>query len=65
MQHPNLLCNIRTKHLQHTSETSKTLETYTCNMRFSPYRSSFGQRRAERGMVGSGQLAVEDGGTVK
>ena len=31
---PIYLCNIHMKQLQHTSETSKTLETYTCNMRF-------------------------------
>jgi hypothetical protein len=28
-------CNINIKHLQYTSETSKTLETYACNMCFS------------------------------
>jgi hypothetical protein len=27
-------CNIHMKHLQHTFETSKTLETYACNMCF-------------------------------
>jgi hypothetical protein len=27
-------CNIHTKPLQHTSETTETLETYACNMRF-------------------------------
>jgi hypothetical protein len=27
-------CNTDTKHLQHTSETSKTPETYVCNMHF-------------------------------
>ena len=27
-------CNIHMKQLQHTSETSKTLETCACNMRF-------------------------------
>jgi hypothetical protein len=27
-------CNIRVKHLQRTTETSETLETYACNMRF-------------------------------
>jgi hypothetical protein len=27
-------CNIDVKHLQHTSKTSETLETYSCNMRF-------------------------------
>jgi hypothetical protein len=44
------------KHLQHLDETSKTLETYFCNMRFpramSPYclnesRSSLPPRRME------------------
>ena len=41
MQHFDLLCNILIyfcniyiKHLQHASETSKTLEMYFCNMRF-------------------------------
>ena len=29
------ICNIDVKHLQHTSEISKTLKTYGCNMRFS------------------------------
>jgi hypothetical protein len=27
-------CNIDIQHLQHTSKTSKILETYYCNMRF-------------------------------
>ena len=27
-------CNINAKHLQHTTKTSKTIETYACNMRF-------------------------------
>jgi hypothetical protein len=27
-------CNIDIKHLQHTSETFETLETYVCNMHF-------------------------------
>jgi hypothetical protein len=27
-------CNIDEKHLQHTSKTSETLETYTCNICF-------------------------------
>jgi hypothetical protein len=27
-------CNIDIQHLQRTSKTSKTLETYYCNMRF-------------------------------
>ena len=27
-------CNIHMKNLQHTSETSKIIETYSCNMRF-------------------------------
>ena len=31
---PIYYCNIRMKHLQHTSETSKIIETYACNMRF-------------------------------
>ena len=34
MQHPDLLCNIYMKHLQHTAESSKTLETGICNMHF-------------------------------
>ena len=29
---PIYFCNIRMKGLQHISETSKTLETYACNM---------------------------------
>jgi hypothetical protein len=31
---PIYFCNIHMKQLQHTSETSETLETYTCNMCF-------------------------------
>ena len=31
---PIYFCNIVIKHLQHTSETSKTLKTYACNMRY-------------------------------
>jgi hypothetical protein len=31
---PIYFYNIHMKHLQHTSESSKTLETYTWNMRF-------------------------------
>jgi hypothetical protein len=34
MQHPIYLYNIRIKHLQYTSETCETLETYACNIRF-------------------------------
>jgi hypothetical protein len=34
MQHPGLNLQHGRKHLQHTSETSETLETYVCNMRF-------------------------------
>ena len=35
MQHSDLLLqNIYIQQLQHTSETSETLETYYCNMRF-------------------------------
>ena len=30
-------CNIHMRYLQHTSETSKTLETYACDMCFSPF----------------------------
>jgi hypothetical protein len=63
MQHPNLLCNIRTKHLQHTSEISKTLNIHLQHAFFT-LSFFFRQRRAERGMTGSGQLAVKDGGTV-
>jgi len=62
--HCNILmntCNIP-QNLQHTSETSETLETYACNMCFRV--SSSARRRAERRMVGSGQPAAEDGGTA-
>ena len=31
---PIYFCNIDVKHLQHTLETSETLKTYVCNMRF-------------------------------
>ena len=31
---PIYFCNIHTKPLQHTFKTTKTLETYACNMRF-------------------------------
>jgi hypothetical protein len=31
---PIYFCNIHMKHLQHTFETSETLEIYACNMRF-------------------------------
>jgi hypothetical protein len=34
MQHPDLLLQYPYEQLQHTSETSETVETYTCNMRF-------------------------------
>jgi hypothetical protein len=32
VQHPRSTCNIHTKQLQHTSETSQTIKTYACNM---------------------------------
>jgi hypothetical protein len=31
-RHSNI-CNIQIKHLQHTSKTVETFETYNCNMR--------------------------------
>jgi hypothetical protein len=31
-----ILCNIQIKHLKHTFETTKTLETYPCNMHMWP-----------------------------
>jgi hypothetical protein len=34
VQHLIYFCNIQIKHLQHTSETAKTLEAYACNMHF-------------------------------
>jgi hypothetical protein len=34
MQHPDLFLQHPSEDLQHISETSKTLETYACNMRF-------------------------------
>jgi hypothetical protein len=38
MQHPDLLLqHLRKTLAKHTSETSKTLETYGCNMRFSAH----------------------------
>jgi hypothetical protein len=37
-------CNIHLKHLQHTSKTYKTLETYACNIRF---EQNMAVRRAE------------------
>ena len=30
---PVYFCNIHAKHLQHTSKTSETIETYACNIR--------------------------------
>jgi hypothetical protein len=33
LQHPSIyFCNIHMKQLQYTSKTSKTLETYVCNI---------------------------------
>jgi hypothetical protein len=33
VQHPPIyFCNTKIKHLQHTSETCETLETYICNI---------------------------------
>jgi hypothetical protein len=32
-EHPDLLCNIHMIQLQYTSETFKTIETYSCNIR--------------------------------
>jgi hypothetical protein len=31
---PIYFCNIQMKHMQHPNETSETLQTYTCNIRF-------------------------------
>jgi hypothetical protein len=45
---PISFCNIDIQHLQHTSETSKTLETYYCNMRF---QHSIGLLRGEERLV--------------
>jgi hypothetical protein len=55
MQHPPIyFCNIKTKQLQHTSETFKTLETYICNV--GKGKTVAGQFRpsavVEDGMVG-------------
>jgi hypothetical protein len=34
---PIYFCNIDIQHLQYTSKTSETLQTYSCNMRFSTF----------------------------
>jgi hypothetical protein len=52
-------CNIRMKHLQRTSQTSETLESYACNMRFSPFFFRMTQRRA--GDEQSDLLEVSEG----
>jgi hypothetical protein len=45
---PFYFCNIRIKHLQHTSKTYETLQTYLCNMCFYPCSSI--RRNAKQGM---------------
>ena len=53
---PIYFCNIRMKHLKHTYETSKTLETCTCNMgeprdgRFQPLGSELVPREPRAGL---------------
>jgi hypothetical protein len=63
VQHPDLfLQHPYMKHLQYISETFKTLETNTCNMRFFtllPYEAA-----QERGAAGSSQPAAEDAGAA-
>jgi hypothetical protein len=54
--------NIRMKHLQHTYETSKTLETYAYNMRFSPFFFPTTQQRAGDRQVKSSAVAAPSGG---
>jgi hypothetical protein len=49
------------KHLQHTSETFETPETYVRNISFWPFFFRTTQGRAGNG---SGQPTVEDGGTA-
>ena len=48
---PIYFCNIDIQHLQHTSESSKTLETYSFNIRFSPLFF-----RTTRHIVGNGRF---------
>jgi hypothetical protein len=41
---PIYFYNIYMKHLQHTSETSATIETYVCNMGERPRQVHFGRQ---------------------
>ena len=59
---PIYFCNIHLKRLQHTSETSETLEMYACSLCFSPFFFRATQREwrisaSRRPRMGSG-LAV-------
>jgi hypothetical protein len=47
---PIYFCDIHLKYLLHTSETSETLKTYACNMRF---QQNMAVRRAEHSIAGS------------
>ena len=64
---PIYFCNIRMKHLQHTSKTSETLETYACNMCFQRNISLLLGRMEARRRVeftgGGGGSTVRRGGS--
>jgi hypothetical protein len=59
MKHPDLLLQHPSKYLQHTFETSETLGTYACNIRFSTFFFCMTHSR-----VGNGQSAAKDGGAA-
>jgi hypothetical protein len=48
-------CNIDIQNLQYTSKISKTLEIYSCNMRFSPFFRMTQHRAGERPILASGR----------
>jgi hypothetical protein len=58
---PIYFYNIRIKHLQHTSETSGILETYTYNMRCSLFFSCTTQRGAEDGQAKGSAVTTPSG----
>jgi hypothetical protein len=55
-------CNIHMKHLQRTFETSETLETEACNVRFSPFFRMMQRRAGERPVLASQRPRMVDDG---
>ena len=52
---PIYFCNIKMKHLQHPDETSKTLETQACNMRYVMSPCCLDEVTEQRGHASEGE----------